>query len=128
MALPSVHTQADSFTFDVADVAEELSEPIQVLMSALEEQWEKFTTQVQPRLEVITNAYSELEALSTQLTEAGAEDAFSRFTLTSLYEQYSDVYNKMDARQEELGAALTAERERDAMRVEFAEKATDLRE
>lgn len=109
-------------------MAEELSEPIQVLMSALEEQWEKFTTQVQPRLEVITNAYSELEALSTQLTEAGAEDAFSRFTLTSLYEQYSDVYNKMDARQEELGAALTAERERDAMRVEFAEKATDLRE
>lgn len=121
-------SQADSFTFDVSDLADELGEPIPVLLSALEELWDKFTTQVQPRLDTITAAYQELEALSNQLTEAGAEDAFSRFTLTALYESYADVYGRMGTREEELGGALTAERERDAKRIEFAEKATDLRE
>lgn len=122
------NSEGDSFLFEVADLSDELNTPIPPLLSALESMWERFTTEVQPRLETITANYSTLEGYSTELSEAGAEDAFARFTLTDLYNKYSEVYGQMTTREEQLSEQLTAERERDALRQEFATTAADLRE
>ena len=52
------------------------------------------------------------------------EDAFTRHSLTSLYEKYIAVYDQMADREALLTSSLETEQQKDALRVAFADAAT----
>ena len=149
--------QVDEFLFEVDDLADEMNEPIMIgVLEAIQTMRTNFEEVIKPRVNQLSERYNVIDAEATELTEAGVEDAFSRYTLQDVYDKcvlrgasvvcwgarttdtallccsflprYTIVYNLTASREETLDAELAAEQGRDEMRQRFAGLATALRE
>lgn len=80
--------QVDEFLFEVDDLADEMSEPIMVgVLDAIQTMRTDFEDVIKPRVNQLSERYNVIDAEANELTEAGVEDAFARYTLQDVYDK-----------------------------------------
>jgi len=80
--------QVDEFLFELDDLADEMNEPIMDgVLEAIQGMRNKFESDVKPRVDQLNERYNVIDAEATELSEAGVEDAFSRYTLQDIYDR-----------------------------------------
>lgn len=100
------------------------SSPCYQSVEEVQEAQASFESELRTKMVALTESYNEINGYAERLTEAGAEEAFSRYTIVALYERHEEVSSKLDARESALEASLAAEQAKESLRVQFAELAT----
>lgn len=66
-----------------------MSEPIMVgVLDAIQSMRTNFEDVIKPRVNQLSERYNAIDAEANELTEAGVDDAFSRYTLQDVYDKY----------------------------------------
>ncbi len=108
--------RANEYTFAADDLEEDLAEPIAPdALAAVAEMAAKVEGLMRPKLYAITEIYNELNAMATELIEAGESEAFARYSPQTLYDRLEKIDATtvaLEARLAELKAVRAAARAR----------------
>lgn len=119
------NSKATDLMFAADDLEEECEQPqLYLSVGEVEAAIANFESTLRTNMSSLTELYNEINGYAEQLQEAGVEEAFSRFTITSLYERHEEVSGKLDVRETDLQQSLVNEQAKEELRVQFATAAT----
>uniref|UniRef100_A0A7S2FS21 EF-hand domain-containing protein n=1 Tax=Octactis speculum TaxID=3111310 RepID=A0A7S2FS21_9STRA len=130
------NTMAAEFDVMVDALDEELSTPlIADSMEDVDNEISRFDEETREAMNAVTHKYTDIDTVARELLESEevlAREAFARYELNNLYNRWQAIDQRTDEREMELKAEGTGywaiEQHKENLRIEFAEKASIIRQ